>query len=211
VASKRSSKNLGPGDTKVVMDAIFRGLSLRTAPGRVMTPRAASEQLVAAARGTLGDRPGRVVDVGTGSGAVALAIAAELPNAFVWATDTSPEAVALARENARRHDLDGRVTVRQGDLLEPVPGELDLVVANLPYLPAASAPFHPDLVPEPEGAVYADGDGLDPYRRLLAQCSDRLASHGSIALQLHRRVLTAMRDDLAALRAQLAEPALIVA
>jgi release factor glutamine methyltransferase len=170
-----------------------------------MTPRAASEQLVAAAREVLGDRPARVVDVGTGSGALAIAIAAALPNAFVWATDTSPDAVALARENARRHGLDGRIAVRQGDLLEAVPGPVDLVVANLPYLPAAEAPFHPELAAEPAGA------GLDPYRRLLEACAQRLSPNGAVALQLHRRVSTATRAQLPVLRARLEQPALAAA
>ena len=68
-----------------------------------------------------------------------------LPNARVFATDTSRCAVALARANVRRHGLCDRVTVRHGDLLDPVPGEIDLVVANLPYLPAADAERYPDL------------------------------------------------------------------
>jgi release factor glutamine methyltransferase len=193
------------------VDAIFYGLPLRTAPGRVMTPRAASEQLVTAARELAGDGVARVVDVGTGSGALAIAIAAALPNAFVWATDTSPDAAALARENARRHGLDGRIAVRQGDLLEPVPGPVDLVVANLPYLPAAEAPFHPDLAAEPDSAVFAPGDGLGPYRRLLEACADRLSPDGAVALQLHRRVFTATRAQLPTLRARLEQPALAAA
>lgn len=86
----------------------FNGLSLRTAPGRVMTPRPATEQLVAAALERLGERPARVVDVGTGSGALAIAIAAAAPRAEVWATDTSRCAVALARANVRRHGLQDR-------------------------------------------------------------------------------------------------------
>ena len=176
-----------------------------------MTPRAASEQLVVAAREVLGDRPAGVVDVGTGSGALAIAIASALPNAFVWATDTSPDAVALARENVRRYGLDDRVAVRQGDLLEPVPGPVDLVVANLPYLPGAEAPFHPDLAAEPDSAVFAPGDGLDPYRHLLEACADRLSTDGAVALQLHRRVLTATRAELPILPARLEQPALAAA
>ena len=193
------------------MDAIFYGLPLRTAPGRVMTPRFASEQLVEGARELAGDGAVRVVDVGTGSGALALAIAAELPKAFVWATDTSTDAVALARENVRRYGLEGRIAVRQGDLLQPVPGEVDLVVANLPYLPEAEAPLYPDLAAEPDGAVFAAGDGLDPYRRLLEACASRLTREGAVALQLHRRVLTATRAQLPILRARLEQPVLAAA
>src|SRR5438067_1096739 len=110
---------------------MFNGLGLMTAPGWVMTPRATSEQLVATARTCLAGRPARVADVGTGSGAIAIAIAIACPNVEVWATDISRAAAALARANVRRHRLGARVFVRHGDLLGPVPGSLDLIVANL--------------------------------------------------------------------------------
>jgi release factor glutamine methyltransferase len=192
------------------VDTTFCGLSLSTAPGRVMVPRPASEQLVAAARRIVGDRPARVVVVGTGSGALAIAIAAAAPNALVWGTDTSPDAVTVAIENVRRHGLANRIDVCHGDLLEPVPGAFDLVVANLPYLPAAEAPLHPELAAEPAAAVYAPGDGLGPYRRLLAACARRLSPDGAVAIQLHRRVLTASRAELAKLYEAL-DPALAAA
>jgi release factor glutamine methyltransferase len=185
----------------------FQGLSLLTAPGRVMTPRAASEQLVAAALGRLGERPARAVDVGTGSGALAIAIAAGAPLVQVWATDSSRCAVALARANVRRHGLHGRVIVRHGDLLEPVPGPVELIVANLPYLPASAAAHHPDLAAEPVAAVFADGDGLDPYRRLIDAGAERLTGSGALVIQFHRRVLVAARDELAGLRTALARQA----
>jgi release factor glutamine methyltransferase len=132
----------------------FNGLALATAPGRVMTPRAASEQLVAAACARLAGRPARVADVGTGSGAIAVAIVNVCPNVEVWATDISRSAVALARANVRRHGLEARVFVRHGDLLTPVPGPVDLIVANLPYLAASTAARHPDLASEPTAAVF---------------------------------------------------------
>jgi hypothetical protein len=107
----------------------FNGLRLLTAPGLVMTPRPASERLVAAAAAHVGARRARIADVGTGSGAIAIAIATACPRAEVWATDTIRCAVVLARENVRRHRLEGRVVVQHGDLIGPVPGLLDLVVA----------------------------------------------------------------------------------
>jgi len=167
-----------------------------------MTPRAASEQLVAAALELIGDAPARVVDVGTGSGALAVAIASSAPRALLWATDTSRDAVVVARANVRRHGLADRITVCHGDLLDPVPGAIDLVVANLPYVPAAEAVRFPDLAAEPGDAVFAAGDGLAPYRRLLGVCSLRLAVDGAVAIQLHRRVLTATRETLPRLRAE---------
>jgi release factor glutamine methyltransferase len=178
------------------MEAMFHGLSLRAAPGRVMTPRPASERLVETAIRLAGDRPARVADVGTGSGAIAVALAVALPRAQIFATDTSSAAVVLARGNVARLGLGARVSVYRGDLLEAIPGPLDLVVANLPYLPVAEAWRHADLAGEPAGAVFADGDGLGLYRRLVAASRDRLRTGSSLVIQLRRRVLVAGRDEL---------------
>jgi release factor glutamine methyltransferase len=179
----------------------FNGLALATSPGRVMTPRAASEQLVATACARLAGRPARVADVGTGSGAIAVAIANVCPNVEVSATDISRSAVALARVNVRRHGLEARVFVRHGDLLTPVPRPVDLIVANLPYLAASTAAQHPDLASEPTAAVFAAGDGLEPYRRLVDAAASRLTEGGGLLLQLDRRVVAASRGELPMLRA----------
>jgi release factor glutamine methyltransferase len=170
-----------------------------------MTPRSPSEQLVAAARVRLAERPARVADVGTGSGAIAIAIATACPNVEVWATDISPGAVVLARANVRRHRLEDRVQVCQGDLLAPVPGPIDLIVANLPYIAASAAADHPDLVSEPAAAVFASGDGLGPYRRLVDTAATRLTDNGALLLQLDRRVVSASLAELPALRAALGD------
>jgi release factor glutamine methyltransferase len=166
-----------------------------------MTPRRASE--VAATLDRVGSRSACVVDVGTGAGSIAVAIATAAPNARVFATDTSRAAVTLPRANVWRHGLSDRVTVCHGDLLEPVLGPIDLVVANLPYLPVADACLHPDLADEPTAAVYASGDGLEPYRRLLTACGERLGEDADVVIQLHRRVLAAKATELPALRARL--------
>jgi release factor glutamine methyltransferase len=185
----------------------FNGLRLLTAPGYVMTPRPFSEQLVASAAARVGGRRARIADVGTGSGAIAIAIARVCPWAEIWATDASHCAVALARENVRRHGLEGRVAVRRGDLLGPVPGLFDVVVANLPYIAASNAADHPELEREPFAAVFAAGDGLEPYRRLVDTAPARLAADGVLLLQLHRRIVAAKRAELPALRAALDRPA----
>ena len=114
----------------------------------------------------------------------------------MWATDTCAWSVILARLNAIDAGVDERVHVLEGDLLAPVPGELDLVVANLPYLPYADRALYPDLAGEPPTAVFAEGDGLEPYRRLLAQAEPRLRPGGAVIFQLHREVLVAERDEL---------------
>jgi release factor glutamine methyltransferase len=96
------------------------------------------------------------------------------------------------------------VHVRRGDLLEPLPGEFDLIVANLPYLPEGARLRHPELAAEPDEAIFAPGDGLGPYRRLLASAGERLLPGGAVLIQFHRRVLVAEREELAAFQARLA-------
>ena len=190
-------------------EVTFSGLRLLTAPGRVMTPRPASEQLVAEACARLVDRHARVADVGTGSGAIAVAIARACPHVEVWATDTSGCAVLLARANIQRHRLEERVFVRHCDLLDEVPTPVDLIVANLPYVPVSVATEHPDLMTEPFESVFAPGDGLDPYRRLVDAASTWLAEDGELLLQLHRRVVTATRAELPRLRSELDASSLV--
>jgi release factor glutamine methyltransferase len=175
-----------------------------------MTPRPASERLVAAALERLGDSAARIADVGTGSGAIATAIALRAPNAEVWAVDLSRPAVDLTRTNVARYRLDDRVHVVQGDLLESVPGALDLVVANLPYLPERlrRESAYEDLRSEPQNAVFAPGNGLGPYRRLLEASKHRLTHGGALLIQFRRNILEATRFDLDELLAELEERAL---
>jgi release factor glutamine methyltransferase len=186
-----------------VAEGTFCELPLLTAPGRVMTPRRATEQLVAAAAERIDGRPARVADVGTGSGAIAVTLARLAPAAEIWASDVSTAAVVLARANACRFGVAHRVHVVKGDLLDPLPADLDLIVANLPYLPVADRPRYPDLTAEPDGALFAPGDGLGLYRRLLRSAEERLNAAGAAMIQLHRRLFVAEHAELAALRAGL--------
>jgi release factor glutamine methyltransferase len=175
----------------------FSGIRLLTAPGRVMTPRQATEHLVERALARLGSAPARVADIGSGSGAIAVAIALRAPDVEVWATDRSEAAVELTRANVARYGLGQRVHVVQGDLLEPVPGLLDLVVANLPYLPERLRleSRYADLRAEPAAAVFAPGDGLGPYRRLLEASAHRLTDRGALLVQFRGRILEATCCD----------------
>lgn len=175
----------------------FSGIRLLTAPGRVMTPRRATEHLVERAVTRLGSAPARVADVGSGSGAIAVAIALRAPNVEVWATDRSEAAVQLTRANVARHGLGERVRVVRGDLLDSVPGLLDLIVANLPYLPdrLRLKSEYADLSLEPAAAVFAPGDGLGPYRRLLEASPSRLTERGALLVQFRGRVLEATCCD----------------
>jgi len=184
------------------MKKTFYDLQLETAPGRVFTPRPATEQLVEAALERIDGVPMRIADVGTGSGAIAVALAVNNANVEIWATDTNEDAVELARANAERLGVADRVHVLQGSLLEPLSEPVDLVVANLPYLPESEHDARYD--DEPEDAVYAPGDGLGPYRRLLDACRDgKLQTGGSILIQFHGQPLSADCWQLEDLRAEL--------
>jgi release factor glutamine methyltransferase len=189
------------------MTTSFHGLDLLTAPGLVFTPRPTTEALVDAALAHIDDRPVTIADVGTGSGAIAVALAVAKPQVEIWATDTSEAAVQLARANAARNGVDSRVHVLQGNLLEPVPDAVDLVVANLPYLPESER--RPEYDAEPVEAIYASGDGLGPLRTLVALCADgKLAMPGWVLVQYHRDVLEADCQHLPELREELETAAL---
>ncbi|HEU4740011.1 MAG TPA: peptide chain release factor N(5)-glutamine methyltransferase [Meiothermus sp.] len=159
-------------------------LRLEVRPG-VLIPRPETEGLVELAFGLLPrDRsfPGRLLDVGTGSGAIALALKRRFPKAEVWATDIDPVAVELARENARLAGLEIQV------LLEPYTADLkalDLIVSNPPYLPESyrqEAP--PELSYENPQALYSGPEGLDVPRALLRQAWDALKPGGGLALEM---------------------------
>jgi release factor glutamine methyltransferase len=142
----------------------FRRLELAV-DRRVLVPRPETELLVEVA---LERRPGRVLDVGTGSGAIALALADELPEAEIVATDTSAGALAVARANAARLGLGGRVRFEAGTV--PEGQGFDLALANLPYVAERDwAALEPEVTQwEPREALLAGEDGLDAYRALLA-------------------------------------------
>jgi release factor glutamine methyltransferase len=179
------------------MQTEFHGLTFVTEPGRVFSPRATTEKLVDAALERLGDAPGRVADVGTGSGVVAVTLALRAPKIEVWASDTCGTALRVASANAKR--LGAQVHLVHGDLLDGLPRDLDLIVANLPYL----APGTPGYEDEPEAAVFSSGDGLDHYRRLLSGAGDHLAENGGVILQFDGQVLEAERSELPWLRTRL--------
>ncbi|HEY6961002.1 MAG TPA: HemK/PrmC family methyltransferase [Gaiellaceae bacterium] len=179
------------------MTTRFHGLTFLTDPGRVFSPRATSEQLVDAAIARLGDAHARVADVGTGSGAIAITLALRAPEVEVWASDTCSRALALASTNAER--LGAQVHLVKGDLLDGLPRDLDLIVANLPYLPSGT----PGYDDEPETAVFSGEDGLDHYRRLIAGAGDHLTAAGGVLIQFEGQVLEAERSELPWLRSRL--------
>jgi release factor glutamine methyltransferase len=149
-------------------------------------------------------QPLRILDIGTGSGAIAIALATHLPHAQIIATDISPAALALARANAARHNLTPRIRFLESDLLDalasqnPAPTELfDAIVSNPPYVPTADrTTLHPQVRDhEPATALFAGPDGLDIYRRLIPQARAALAPHGLLALEIGHN----QRDPIAVL------------
>ena len=161
----------------------FRGLELAV-DDRVLVPRPETEWLVERSLERIRETAEpRVLDVGTGSGAIAISVAVARPDAVVTATDVSEDALALARENAAAHDV--AIDWRRGDLLEPVSGAtFELVVANLPYV-AEGDPVDPEVSEfEPALAVFAADHGRAQIDRLLDGVASVLAPGGIVALEL---------------------------
>jgi release factor glutamine methyltransferase len=158
----------------------FRHIEL-TVDRRVLIPRPETELLVELA---LELQPVRVLDVGTGSGAIALAVADELPDATVLGTDLYPEALDVARANAERLGLTDRVSFTPGSL--PSEGTFDLVLANLPYVAAREwAALAPELRDyEPRGALTPGPTGLEAIEAMLGELSVSFVEAGAIGLEV---------------------------
>ena len=165
----------------------FYGLRF-TVDHRVLIPRPETETLVDAAREIIAGRAVTVADVGTGSGAVAIAIAAHEPSVHVIATDISNDALVVARENTLRNGVADRVELREGDLFAPIADPVDLVVANLPYLRDDTLEHlvgeRTSLAFEPRLAVTAGKDGLEIIWRAASDLDRVLAPHGAAFFEI---------------------------
>lgn len=152
----------------------------------VLTPRPDSETLIEAAVAHFAgsEGPKRVLDLGTGSGALLLAALSEWPSATGLGVDISGEALAVARGNALRCGLEGRAELVEGDWFAGIEEEFDLILANPPYI-ATSAVLPRDVADyEPHGALFAGPDGLDAYRVLAPDMGRHLASGGMAAVEI---------------------------
>jgi release factor glutamine methyltransferase len=127
----------------------------------------------------------RIVDVGTGSGVIALSLASKFPEAKLFAVDVSDEALALAQENAARLNLSGRLLFLKSNLLEKVEGTFDVIVANLPYVSTQDrSTLSREVLHDPEIALFAGTQGDELVRDLIEQACSRLAPGGVLALEI---------------------------
>jgi release factor glutamine methyltransferase len=168
----------------------FYSLSIQVSPA-VLIPRPETEQLVDSALDWVTQRNNsftlpHIVDVGTGSGCIALAIASKLRDAKIEATDVSNAALDLAKENARKLGFETRIAFHHGNLLEPIVDAPHLIVANLPYIADHEWTALSDGVKwyEPDVALRGGFDGLDGIRQLLAQASIKLTRGGALFLEI---------------------------
>lgn len=163
----------------------FFGLLFEVSPD-ILIPRPETEHLVEAVleRFDRGENP-RIVDVGTGSGAIAVAIAHALPRSRVTAVDLYPKALEVARRNANRHGVIDRVALRQADLLvQAGSAEFDAVVSNPPYI-ANGEKLEPQVADyEPRTALYAGPTGLEIYQRLIPQANRVLKPQGWLMMEI---------------------------
>jgi release factor glutamine methyltransferase len=164
----------------------FWGLEFDVTPA-VLIPRPETELIVEEALSAMPARDAvrRIIDVGTGSGCLAVALAIEFPAATVLATDSSKAALEVASRNVLRHNLTTRVSLVHTNLLDGVPASAELIVSNPPYVPETDVPhLQPEVIRyEPRTALFAGADGLDVIRRLLTAAFAYLAKSGRLIVE----------------------------
>jgi release factor glutamine methyltransferase len=152
---------------------------------RAMVPRSETEELVEFLKSEIRNPKLEILDVGTGSGVIALSLAAKFPEAKIVAVDISEDALALARENASRLNLSDRVRFLKSDLVENVEGMFDLIVANLPYIAAQDRrTLSREVLHDPDVALFAGAHGDELVRELIEQAPTRLRPGGVLALEI---------------------------
>jgi release factor glutamine methyltransferase len=187
----------------------FHSLDFRVTPD-VLIPRPETELLIEIALKRIRGRgegksagatsPLRIADVGTGSGAIAVVLAKELPEARLTATDDSEPALKVARQNAEAHGVAQRIVFRCVSLLEGLEGSFDLIVSNPPYVSERDREtLPPDVVRyEPTRALFAGEDGLEVIRLLIPQAAERLAPGAALLLEIGAEQTAAVQDLFAA-------------
>jgi release factor glutamine methyltransferase len=182
----------------------FWGMDFIVTPA-VLIPRPETEHVIETVLQSVGRAPSpadslRIVDVGAGSGCIALALAKELPRAEIHATEISPAALEIARANAARHQLEGRIQFHQADLLQGIErGGFDFVVSNPPYVGESEE----DQVQlevrkyEPHDAVFAGTTGLEVIERLIPQALEALKPRGRLVMEISGTIAERVRELVA--------------
>ena len=176
----------------------FYGISLMV-NSNVLIPRPETEGLVEHAlfMALMGMETTELViaDVGTGTGAIAINLAIHLPSARIYAFDYADAVLDVAAYNIRAHNVADRVTLGKGDLLEPLQEPVDLIIANLPYIPTSRIPtLQPEVQWEPKAALDGGEDGLDLIRRLLSQASSKVKEQATILMELDPEQVPAVEE-----------------
>lgn len=162
----------------------FYGLDFLVSPD-VLIPRPETELLVGKAiRLAQNQTVSTIAEVGTGSGAIAISLALSLPRVKIYATDISHAALTVAQNNCQKHCVTSRVHLLAGDLLEPLPEPVDLIIANLPYVSESALPQLNIVNFEPALALNGGSDGLEKIRRLCARVSSKLNPGGCLLLEI---------------------------
>jgi len=162
----------------------FYGLDFYVEPS-VFIPRPESELLVEKAlKLAQNGAVSSIAEIGTGCGAIAISLALNLPQARIYATDISASALKVARVNCQRYGVVERVCLLQGDMLDPLPEPVDLIIANLPYVKEVELPQISSAGFEPRLALSGGSDGLGKIRQLCQQVGDRLCPGGSLLLEV---------------------------
>ena len=171
----------------------FYGLDILVTPA-VLIPRQETELIVDGILELGRGQPGlTVADVGTGSGAIAVAAAFNLPSCRIYATDSSEAALRVARDNCRMHGVDDRVELRHGDLLDALDGPVDVIASNPPYVMTGEiAGLGREIGREPVQALDGGPDGLDVIRRLFEQAPAALRPGGAMLVEIDPRQLQAV-------------------
>lgn len=166
---------------------------------RALVPRPETEQLVELLKSQITDPKARILDVGTGSGVIALSLAAHFPEAKIMATDTSDDALGLAGENAAQLGLAEKVILLKSDLFEAVEGTFDLIVANLPYIATGDRQtLSREVLHDPADALFAGERGTEMICKLIDAARARLSAGGLLALELG----IGQAEEMAALMAE---------
>ncbi|MEK6657988.1 MAG: peptide chain release factor N(5)-glutamine methyltransferase, partial [Nitrospirota bacterium] len=181
----------------IISEEEFRGLTFKVTRD-VLIPRPETEFLVEEAvkiierqRAKGKGQKAIIIDLCTGSGCIAVSIAKEIPDSKIYATDISEKALAVAKENAKRHGVEDRITFLQGSFLEPLKdkrleGRIDIILSNPPYVSKKDmGKLQPEVKEyEPSLALYGGEDGLDSYRRIIPQALTYLKKGGYLLLEI---------------------------